>query len=88
MKDIQRKVNILKKEEFRFAQVTAYAHTFTKQTASFGASIMLSVHNDYNPMIETLPDALIRALETLITEVENDKRDRLDLSGNSTQPSG
>ena len=88
IKNIQRKINILKREEFRFLQVTANAHSFTKQTASFGATIMLSVHNDYNPMTETLPDALIRALKSVIEEVENDKRDRLNVPGDSTQPSG
>ena len=88
MKDIQRTINILKKEEFRFVQVTAMAHTFTKQTASFGATIMLSVHNDYNPMIEDLPDALVRALKAVIKEVEDDKQDRLNLSGDSTRSPG
>ncbi len=88
IKDILRTINILKKEEFRFIQVTANAHSFTKQTASFGVTIMLSISNDYNPMIETLPDALVRALKAVIKEVEDDKQDRLDLSGDSTRPPG
>jgi len=85
IKAVLRTINILKKEELRFIQVTANAHSFTKQTASFGATIMLSVHDDYNPMVETLPDALIRTLEAVIEEVENDKRNRLDLPGDPVQ---
>lgn len=84
MKDIQRSVSIIKREELRFLQVMAHAHSFTEQTASYGATITMSIHNDYNPMIETLPDALVRALKAVIEEVENDKRDRLDLPGNAT----